>query len=75
MKTYYEFFAGGGMARAGLGSEWQCLLANDISEKKADAYKENWGADDLVVGDIYDINPKDMKGHGNYSGTWHASCF
>lgn len=65
MKTYYEFFAGGGMARAGLGSEWQCLLANDISEKKADAYKENWGEDDLVVGDIYDIKPKDMKGHAD----------
>lgn len=65
MKTYYEFFAGGGMARAGLGSEWQCLLANDISEKKAFAYKENWGEDDLVVGDIYDINLKDIKGHAD----------
>lgn len=65
MKTYYEFFAGGGMARAGLGAEWQCLLANDISEKKADAYKENWGADDLVVGDIYDIKSKEIKGHAD----------
>jgi len=65
MKTYYEFFAGGGMARAGLGSEWQCLLANDNSEKKASAYIENWGEDDLVVGDIYDLRLKDIKGHAD----------
>lgn len=65
MKTYYEFFAGGGMARAGLGSEWRCLFANDISEKKASAYKENWGDDDLVVGDIYDLTLKDIKGHAD----------
>ena len=34
-KTFYEFFSGGGMARAGLGNGWQCLFANDICEKKA----------------------------------------
>jgi hypothetical protein len=28
--TFYEFFAGGGMAHAGLGSSWDCLLANDM---------------------------------------------
>jgi len=32
---YYEFFAGGGMARAGLGPEWRCLFANDVDPKKA----------------------------------------
>lgn len=53
------------MVRAGLGSEWQCLLANDISEKKASSYKENWGEDDLVVGDIFDINLKDIKRHAD----------
>jgi len=65
MKTFYEFFAGGGMARAGLGSDWQCLLANDISEKKALTYKENWGNNDLVVGDIYDIQLSDINGHAD----------
>jgi DNA (cytosine-5)-methyltransferase 1 len=35
MRSYYEFFAGGGMARAGLGQEWTCLFANDIDAKKA----------------------------------------
>ena len=29
MKAFFEFFAGGGMARAGLGSGWKCLFAND----------------------------------------------
>jgi DNA (cytosine-5)-methyltransferase 1 len=27
---FYEFFCGGGMARAGLGEAWRCLFANDI---------------------------------------------
>lgn len=52
MPTFYEFFAGGGMARAGLGTQWQCLLANDFSPKKAAAYRANWGNEDLVVADV-----------------------
>lgn len=35
---FYEFFAGGGMARAGLGAGWECLFANDIDSKKAASY-------------------------------------
>ena len=27
MSGFYEFFAGGGMARMGLGPEWSCLFA------------------------------------------------
>ena len=42
--TFYEFFCGGGMARAGLGPEWTCLFANDIDPRKAAAYAANWGA-------------------------------
>lgn len=53
--TYYEFFAGGGMARAGLGTGWQCLFANDIDPLKADSYSKNWGGDELWVGDIGDV--------------------
>lgn len=60
--TFYEFFAGGGMARAGLGDAWQCLLANDISPMKAAAYAANWGDDHLKVGDIYDLKAKDLPG-------------
>jgi DNA (cytosine-5)-methyltransferase 1 len=31
--TFYEFFAGGGMARLGLGPGWTCLFANDFDGK------------------------------------------
>ena len=51
-KTFYEFFAGGGMAHAGLGQDWKCLFANDFSEKKAASYAANWGGDCLHVGDV-----------------------
>jgi len=50
---FYEFFSGGGMARLGLGSRWKCLFANDICEKKAESYRENFGgAPELFVGDV-----------------------
>ena len=39
MGSFYEFFAGGGMARAGLGEDWTCLFANDFDPKKGDAYR------------------------------------
>ena len=35
--TFYEFFAGAGMARAGLGPGWRCLFANDIDPNKTAA--------------------------------------
>lgn len=47
--TFYEFFAGGGLARLGLGPQWICLFANDIDEKKAEAYRRNFsGAPEAV---------------------------
>ncbi|MDQ2861561.1 MAG: DNA cytosine methyltransferase [Pseudomonadota bacterium] len=58
--TYYEFFAGGGMARAGLGEKWRCLLANDIDPMKAATYAANWGADHLVCGDVAKLTPSDL---------------
>jgi DNA (cytosine-5)-methyltransferase 1 len=53
--TFYEFFAGGGMARAGLGEDWQCLFANDFDAKKVEAYKANWGGKEIVCGDIHKL--------------------
>ena len=50
--TFYEFFAGGGMARAGLGSKWKCLFANDFSPTKVAAYVDNWGSGHIHLGDI-----------------------
>ena len=49
---WYEFFAGGGMARLGLGDEWQCAFANEWCPKKAAAYTRRFGSDELRVGDI-----------------------
>ncbi len=60
--TFYEFFAGGGMARAGLGPRWRCLFANDLSAKKAAAYRANWGDDHLHVGDVHEIGPAMLPG-------------
>ena len=58
--TFYEFFAGGGMARAGLGPSWTCLFANDFDPKKAASYAENWGADHLKVGDVALLTTDDL---------------
>lgn len=40
------------MARAGLGDNWKCVLANDFDHIKVKCYAENWGSDDLIPGDI-----------------------
>ncbi len=62
--TFYEFFAGGGMARAGLAG-WECLFANDIDPKKARAYTANWGDKEFRLGDIHDLKSADLPGHAN----------
>ncbi|MXO70003.1 DNA (cytosine-5-)-methyltransferase [Altererythrobacter marinus] len=62
-RTFYEFFAGGGMARAGLGEEWECLFANDFDAKKADSYRANWGDEEsLLVGDIAAVRTENLEG-------------
>ena len=53
MPSFYEFFAGGGMARAGLGTGWTCLFANDFDHKKGLTYQANYRTgDELTVGDV-----------------------
>jgi len=63
MPSFYEFFAGGGMARAGLGKSWRCAFANDFDEKKAESYAANWGASHLYVGDVAQLHTGDLPGH------------
>ena len=58
--TFYEFFAGAGMARAGLGDRWRCLFANDFDRKKAATYTINWGADHLLCGDVRNVTMDDL---------------
>ncbi|WP_174301424.1 DNA cytosine methyltransferase [Caulobacter sp. S45] len=59
---FYEFFAGGGMARAGLGAGWRCLFANDIDAAKAAAYRANFGEEALRVADIHALAARDLPG-------------
>lgn len=59
-KTFYEFFAGGGMARAGLGDGWRCLFANDFDPKKGASYADNWGDKELLVGDVAAVTPNQL---------------
>lgn len=63
--TSYEFFAGGGMARLGLGSTWRCVFANDICEKKAFAYRAYFGNAEMKVADVAKLTPSDLPGAPN----------
>jgi len=60
--AFYEFFAGGGMARLGLGGAWRCTFSNDICEKKASAYRAYFGGSELKVLDVADLTPNDLPG-------------
>ncbi len=62
MPTFYEFFAGGGMARAGLGEDWQCLFANDIDPKKGASYLDNWKDKVLKVENVGRLTTSDLPG-------------
>ena len=63
MYDFYEFFAGGGMARLGLGPQWRCVFANDIDERKASAYKEYFdSADEWFSGDVAKVKTSDLPG-------------
>jgi DNA (cytosine-5)-methyltransferase 1 len=62
MPDFYEFFAGGGMARLGLGAGWTCRFANDIDPKKARAYRENFGTGALKTCDVREVGLSDLPG-------------
>ena len=60
MPRFYEFFAGGGMARLGLGEQWTCLFANDFDESKCESYARNWGDSELLRGDVAELTAADL---------------
>ena len=62
MNGFYEFFAGGGMARMGLGPEWACLFANDNDPKKAASYARNWGDAEFRLADVADLTTTHLRG-------------
>lgn len=64
-RTFLEFFAGGGMARAGLGDGWKCLFSNDFDRAKTSAYAAAWGKGgaappELHVGDVGALTVRDL---------------
>lgn len=60
---FYEFFAGGGMARLGLGPAWNCAFANEWCQKKAAAYRDYFGeSPELKVCDVAALTPDDLLG-------------
>jgi DNA (cytosine-5)-methyltransferase 1 len=65
LRTFYEFFAGGGMARAGLGEGWNCLFANDFDETKAASYAANWGSEHLLVKDVAKVKTREIRGEAD----------
>jgi len=66
MPDFYEFFAGGGMARAGLGPGWTCRFANDFDAKKGLAYQANWGCGgELTIGDVGAVRADDLPGRAD----------
>jgi len=60
--TFFEFFAGGGMARAGLGPNWRCLFANDFDPRKVATYAANWGGSDIRRDDVANLTLADLPG-------------
>jgi len=62
MPDFYEFFAGGGMARAGLGDGWSCKFTNDFDLKKSAVYRDNWGPEGQLAGDIRKVTSQQLPG-------------
>ncbi len=56
-----EFFAGMGLMRAGLERAGiKTVFANDIDKTKAKLYADNWGREELHVGDIRALHGDDI---------------
>jgi DNA (cytosine-5)-methyltransferase 1 len=70
---FYEFFAGGGMARLGLGDGWDCLYANDFDGLKAATYRANHpdAEDHFRQGDVWQVAPADLPGRADLA--WASS--
>jgi len=71
--SFYEFFAGGGMARLGLGEAWTCAFANDFDPAKAATYRANFpdaGAH-FHEGDVWKLSAADLPGQADLA--WASS--
>lgn len=57
---FYDFFAGAGLVRLGLGESWRCTWANDIEPRKARVYRMNFGDGEFHLGDVADVKPESL---------------
>ena len=76
--SFFEFFAGGGMARLGLGQAWDCAFANDFDAVKAATYADNFpglgmkdGKGHFHQGDVWDLTADDLPGRADLA--WASS--
>jgi len=69
--TFYEFFAGGGMARLGLGLGWECVFANDFDAMKADTYRANFGDGHFDARSVWKLAAADLPGRADLA--WASS--
>ena len=70
--SLYEFFAGGGMARIGLGEGWACAFANDFDPVKAATWRANFGeANHFREGDVWALDARDLPGRADLA--WASS--
>src|SRR5262245_54060978 len=60
LPIFFEFFAGGGMVRAGLEPSWRCAFANDFDFKKSETYRQNWGLGELRTADVRTLTLDDV---------------
>jgi len=67
----YEFFAGGGMARVGLGDGWSIAFANDVDGLKVATYRANWPDDEVTQGDVWSLTPGQLPGRADLA--WASS--
>ena len=71
--SFYEFFAGGGMARLGLGEAWTSSFANDFDPLKAATYRANF-ADSVGhfhEGDVWTLSASHLPGRADLA--WASS--
>lgn len=60
--AFYEFFAGGGLARLGLEPAFRCVFANDFDPGKARAYAAAFGSEHFRSGDVGALRAGDLPG-------------
>ena len=72
-RTFYEFFAGGGMARLGLGEAWACAFANDFDPVKSATYRANFADAEqhFHQGDVWKLEAADLAGRADLA--WASS--